>query len=77
MLLCAAIFIVAILLAFYEIPPMLEKYLLKECVVFSVLLLIGTSLMMAFVLDVNLPNPSEGLLIIIKPLMNLIDYLLG
>jgi hypothetical protein len=33
--------------------------------------------MMAFALDVNLPNPSEGLLIILKPLMNLINYLLG
>lgn len=77
MLLCAAIFIVAILIALYEIPPMLEKSLLKECVVFSVILLLGTSLMMALALDVNLPNPSEGLLIILKPLMNLINYLLG
>lgn len=76
MLACVGIFFVSSLIALYEVPLMLKKRLLKECFVFSLLLITGTSLSMALALQVPLPNPTDGMMMIFKPISDWIDDLL-
>lgn len=76
MLACVGIFFVSSLIALYEVPLMLKKQLLKECFVFSLLLITGTSLSMALVLQVPLPNPTDWMMMIFKPISDWIDDLL-
>lgn len=76
MLACIGIFVVTSLIALYEVPRLLKKKLLKECLVFSLLLIIGTVLSMAMVLQIPLPNPTDWMMIIFKPISNWIDNLL-
>ncbi|WP_053374245.1 hypothetical protein [Paenibacillus sp. FJAT-27812] len=47
----------AILVAWWELPKLKEKKLMKEMAVFITLLLLGTGLYGALAMNVNLPNP--------------------
>lgn len=62
------IILVATAIALIEIPPLWRKKYSKECWVFSLVLLIGTTLSLAWVYHVRIPTPLDLLEIVYKPL---------
>jgi hypothetical protein len=71
-----AIVVVAIIIALTELPSLLKKKMLKECFLFSLLLIIGTSLSMALAMGVDLPNPIDWIAAVMKPVADWIDRIL-
>lgn len=65
----------AVILAI-EVPPLLKKKLKKELAVFSVLLIFGVGLGIAQALHMKIPNPTDWLIAIYKPLSDAIFGLL-
>ncbi|UUZ86247.1 hypothetical protein LJK88_24260 [Paenibacillus sp. P26] len=66
----------SIVIAIIEIPSLLERKLRKELWVFSLLLLMGTALSCAKMLGANLPNPSDWLTVVLKPVSDALFQLL-
>lgn len=68
MLKSIGILIVAVVIAYIEVPSLLEKKYKKELIVFSILLTIGVGLGIAHSFGKPIPNPIDLLTIIFKPL---------
>lgn len=68
--------IISAFIALYELSSLLTKKLYKESIAFCFLLFIGTLMGILFLLGIPLPNPSNWLITIIKPLTNMMNYLL-
>ncbi len=71
-----AILVVAILIALAEVPTLLKKKMIKECILFSLLLIIGTSLSLAKAQGVQLPNPVDWIVAVMQPVADWIDNIL-
>ncbi|WRP08691.1 hypothetical protein U9J35_11180 [Rossellomorea aquimaris] len=71
------IFIVAILIFMAEAPSLLINKSKRELWVFSVLLVIGVGLSITRGLNVSIPNPLDLLIIVYKPLSDLLTALLN
>jgi hypothetical protein len=71
-----AILAFAILIAMFELPPMLKKKLIKESVTFCIILSIGAVLIILISFGIQLPNPINWIITLIQPLTNLFDFLL-
>ncbi|AZV41435.1 hypothetical protein BAOM_0824 [Peribacillus asahii] len=67
--------IVAVIIAI-DVPPLLRKKLKKELWIFSILLLFGTALSIAQVLNIKIPNPMDWITAIYKPLSDILEKLL-
>ncbi|USK85839.1 hypothetical protein [Peribacillus asahii] len=67
--------IVAVIIAI-DVPPLLRKKLKKELWIFSILLLFGTALSIAQVLNIKIPNPMDWITAIYKPLSDMLEKLL-
>lgn len=67
------IIVVAIIVAI-EAPALWKKRWIKELWVFSVLMLVGTSLSLAQALRAPIPNPLDWITAVYKPIS---DFLLG
>lgn len=61
------IVVTASFIAMVEVPPLLKAKLKRELWLFSILLLIGTSLSIAKFLQLPIPNPLDLLYMIFKP----------
>ncbi|MGM0839277.1 MAG: hypothetical protein ACQEWE_01020 [Bacillota bacterium] len=70
------IVIVAILIIMAEVPSLLKNKAKRELWVFSVLFVIGVGLSIARGLNVSIPNPLDVLIIVYKPLSDLLTSLL-
>ncbi|MCY9548055.1 hypothetical protein [Lysinibacillus xylanilyticus] len=71
------IFLIAAVILWIEVPPLLEKKYKKELFVFSILLAIGVGLSVTFfVFEKPIPNPFDILTIIFKPLNDFISLFL-
>lgn len=74
MLASAGILIAAVIIMIIEVPSLLKKRQKKELWVFGILLLLGTGLSIAESLQVDIPNPLDGIAIVYKPFS---DFLFG
>ena len=72
----AGILAIAIVIAFIEVPRLLQRKLHKEVWVFFTLLAAGTGLSIALQLHLNIPSPLYLMIAIYKPISNLIYGLL-
>lgn len=63
---------VSIIIALFEVPPLLKKKLKKDLWAFSILLLIGTGLSIAQALRMKIPNPLDLIYYIYKPMSDAI-----
>lgn len=68
MLKVIGILLIAAVILWMEVPPLLEKKDKKELVVFSILLMIGVGLSMALGLGKAIPNPLDLLTFVFKPI---------
>jgi len=59
-----------------EGPALLKKGLKKEMFAFSILLLIGAGMSIGNALQLNVPNPLAGLVVLFKPFSDFIFRLL-
>jgi hypothetical protein len=71
------IVIVAILIFMAEAPSLLKNKAKRELWVFSVLFVIGVGLSITRGLNVSIPNPLDVLIIVYKPLSDLLTSLLN
>ncbi|WP_423800586.1 hypothetical protein [Neobacillus sp. SAB-20_R2A] len=72
-----AITIVAAILIFaFEIPKLRKKKLTKELWVFSVLMVMAVGLGIAESLHLSIPNPLNGIRMVLQPMSNVINGLL-
>lgn len=72
MLKSIGILLIAAIVLWIEVPPLLEKKHKKELLVFSILLAIGVGLGIALGFGQPIPNPMDLLTFIFKPLNNAI-----
>ena len=72
--LLSLIFIVIIAL---EVPALIKKKLWRELITFSVLLLIGMTYSYGQLLDLPLPNPTDWVEAIFKPVSQYLQELLS
>ena len=71
------ILLIAAVIVWMEVPPLLEKKYKKELLVFSILLAIGVGLSITlFGFEKTIPNPFDLLTFIFKPLNDFISHLL-
>jgi hypothetical protein len=72
MLKSIGILLVAAVILWIDVPPLLEKKDKKELLVFSILLAIGVGLSIALALGKPIPNPVDLINFMFKPLSDAI-----
>lgn len=73
MLKTIGILIIAAVMVFSEVPPLVEQKQKKEVIIFSILLFLGIVLSILVALDVTVPNPLDFISYVLKPLTKLIS----
>ncbi|MEJ8545967.1 hypothetical protein [Brevibacillus borstelensis] len=68
----ALILLVSLLTAMIETPYLRRNSMKKELAVFFILLLIGTGLSVAEVLEADIPNPLDWIAFVYKPFSDMI-----
>lgn len=69
----AGVIAAAVIILILEVPYLIKKKLRRETWVFSFILLFAVGMGIAVSLQVNIPNPRNGLTIIYKPLYELLN----
>ncbi|HEK9100989.1 hypothetical protein KFD70_09585 [Bacillus pfraonensis] len=72
----AGIFVIVAAIIAIDVPFLLKEKLKGELWLFSILLLLGTSLSVAKALNIKIPNPLDWITAIYKPLYYVIEELL-
>ncbi|SES10960.1 hypothetical protein [Psychrobacillus sp. OK032] len=73
MLKTLGILFVAAIIVILELPHLLQKKLIKEVVIFSILLAFGVILSILLALGVKVPNPMDFITYVLKPLTKIIS----
>ena len=73
MLKSIGILMVAAVILYIEVPTLLEKKHKIELIVFSILLLFGVGLGVAYSFNIQIPNPIDLLTFIYKPLHDVLS----
>lgn len=68
----AGVIAAAVIILILEVPYLIKKKLRRETWVFSFILLFAVGMGIAVSLQVNIPNPRNGLTTIYKPLYELL-----
>ena len=68
----AGTIVAAIMMIAFELPNLRKNKLTKELWVFSILMLIAVGLGIAQSLDLQIPNPLNGITIVFKPLSDFV-----
>lgn len=75
MLFLASLIFIAIIA--FEVPDLIKKKMWRELAAFGVLMLIGMFYSYGQILDLPLPNPTEGIMAIFKPVSQYLEKLLS
>jgi len=67
-----SVILLAIVIAVFEVPNLLKNRLLKELLVFLILLVAGTGLGIARSMELELPSPLDLISFIYKPISDAI-----
>lgn len=70
----AGMFFIIIL---YEVPRLIKDKMWRELIVFSVLMLFGMTMAYAQVLDLPIPNPTNAIIKVFKPVSMWVDKILS
>ncbi|MDN4106423.1 hypothetical protein [Paenibacillus polymyxa] len=70
MLKAASIIVAGIIIACIETPMLLKNKFIKELWIFSLLLIVGVMLGVLQTLHLPVPNPTEIITVIFKPISN-------
>lgn len=76
MLMVLGILVIAGMILAIDVPYLKKNKLKKESFVFSILLLIGVGLSIAYNLHLHIPNPLQGLAVIFKSFSDYVIELL-
>lgn len=76
MLKSIALLLIAAVILWIEVPPLLEKKLKKELLAFLIFLSIGIGMGMVIGFGKTIPNPLDLLTFVFKPLNDVISLLL-
>lgn len=76
MLKTLGILLIAATILWIEVPPLLEKKLKKELLVFAILLVIAVGLSITLGFGKSIPTPLDLLTFVFKPLNDVIALLL-
>lgn len=71
------IFVVIMLFVLWPLPKLFKQASKKEVFLFIGLHLIGFLLLAGLTLQVRMPNPSDGMMLLFKPLRDWIDQFLA
>ncbi len=72
MLKAIGILIIGAVIVISEVPPLLKRKLIKEVIIFSILLFLGILISILLSFGVAVPNPLDFLKYALKPLTNII-----
>ncbi|MFP3125519.1 hypothetical protein OH784_22800 [Ectobacillus funiculus] len=72
-----SIFLLAVFIAMYELPSLLQQESRKDLAVFVIFLAAGMTLSILQVLRISIPNPIVVITFIFEPLAHVIDRVLG
>ncbi|MFB9757375.1 hypothetical protein [Ectobacillus funiculus] len=72
-----SIFLLAVFIAMYELPSLLQQESRKDLTVFVIFLAAGMTLSILQVLRIPIPNPTVVITFIFEPLVHIIDRVLG
>lgn len=72
MLKVLGILLIAAVILWMEVPPLLEQKYKKELVVFSFLLAVGVGLSIVLGLEKTIPNPLDLLTLVFKPIRDVV-----
>ena len=75
MLKSIGILLIAAIILWIEVPPLLEKKYKKELIVFSIFLAIGVGISMTIGFGKFMPNPLDLLTLVFKPLNDVVTLL--
>ena len=75
MLKSLGILLIATVILWFEVPPLLKKKQKKELLVFSIILAVGIVLSMSLAFGKTIPNPLEFLTVILKPIVDVLARL--
>ncbi|WP_394236214.1 hypothetical protein [Niallia oryzisoli] len=67
---------VTMFILLFEMPRLVSERLVKESIIFSVLLLMGVTLSVFQVYRVSIPNPIYWISMVFTPISNWIDHYL-
>lgn len=73
----AIILILALLVALYELPPLIKGRMWREIFTFLMLLALGVFLASTQALDIKIPNPVKGIEYIFSPVSEWVDKVLS
>lgn len=73
MLKAIGILILGVVIVISEVPSLIKKKLIKEMVIFSILLLFGLLISILIAFGVAVPNPLDFLNTVLKPLSKIIS----
>lgn len=75
MIFLASLIFIAIIA--FEAPDLIKKKMWRELTAFGVLMLIGMFYSYGQILDLPLPNPTDGIMAIFKPVSQYLEKLLS
>ena len=76
MLISIGILLVAAIILWIEVPPLLEKKYKRELIVLSILLAIGVGISIPIAFGKSIPNPLDLITFVLKPLNDVISSLM-
>ena len=72
----AIITIIVIGVLIYELPPLIKEHMWRETAAFLILLILGTFLAVAQVIDAKIPNPVDFIEILFTPVSDWVNNVL-
>ncbi|MGM0875152.1 MAG: hypothetical protein ACQEWV_10160 [Bacillota bacterium] len=70
------VLLVGTLITLYEVPSLIKKKLMKELIVFLILLITGVILSILLSLEIKIPNPYDLIAFIFNPISHFLEWIL-
>ncbi len=75
-----AVFVLSLLLivtSYFQLSTLLKKQLKKEAAIYVSLMLIAAYLSIGSIIDLYIPNPTNGIRLLFKPIQQFVNKLLS